>query len=349
MTDKMHIVNAMFGKGLGGIEQCAVDYAEALSSQSHHVTCLIHPEAQIKSQLLALNHVHVVEIKNHGAWDIFAKHRTRTLLKQLKPDMMIAHGNRAIHLLDKIPYPLIAVTHNYKLKHFKKADAVIAITDDLAKQVQHYGVNKAHIYRLSNMIRPLDKAAKERSILRMPPVIGSMGRFVKKKGFDVFLQALAELKQQNVAFKAIIAGDGEEKATLKQLCHSLELDEHVTFSGWIKNKQELFDNIDIFCIPSHHEPFGIIILESLLRAVPTISTSSEGPREILSDGENALLTEIGHSTAMAQAIKRLIEDKALYKKLSIQGKELVEQNYCLEHVGKKLSDILNQIKNSYNM
>jgi hypothetical protein len=94
----MHIVNAMFGKGLGGIEQALVDYCEALKMQGHKVSVIISKKAKIKAALLPLG-VNILEVKNFAAWDIFAKIYIKKIMKQLAPDAVILHGNRAISLV----------------------------------------------------------------------------------------------------------------------------------------------------------------------------------------------------------------------------------------------------------
>lgn len=343
----MHILISMFGKGLGGIEQCLLDYAEALMNEGHQVTCFIQPTSAIKNEILKLRNVNILEIKNHGQWDIFAKFKLKKELKNLAPDIMIAHGNRALKLLyKKHDAPLVTVTHNYKLKHIKKADAVLALTSDLENEAINNGADKKNIYRVPNMIRLSDVNVKKDTILKSPPVIGAMGRLVKKKGFDIYLKALKILKDDGVKFKAILAGSGEEDNNLKLLAKELDFTEDdLTFSGWVNDKELFFSQLDIFCTPSLHEPFGIIVLESLARNIPTISSESEGPSEILTHNENALLYSTHDENALAESIKLLLENDKLRKTTSQNGIKLIKEIYDINIVGKSLSNALIQIKN----
>ncbi len=336
----MHIINAMFAKNLGGIEQCAVDYAQGLASKGHKITCLVQPDAAVIPALQSISGVETIEISNRGQWDFVAKLRLRKILKKLSPDVMIAHGNRALKLLARMDYPLVGVTHNYSLAHMKKADAVIALTNDLARHAISQGVAEQAIIRLPNMIQ-LEKKTVMPKRMQQPPVIGAMGRLVKKKGFDIFFQALAVLKEQKVLFQAILAGDGEEAESLKHLASELKLtSEDIHFTGWINNKNELFDKVDIFCVPSHHEPFGIIVLEALTRALPVVSTASEGPSEILTHEKDALLTPVGDAKALAEALKKLIQTPKLCADLAKNGQRLVNEKYSMNVVADALSTAL---------
>lgn len=337
----MHIINAMFAKSLGGIEQCAVDYAEALAGEGHEVTCLVRKNAAIIPEIKKLNGINIIETSNLSQWNPFQKQKLKKQLSDLGADIVIAHGNRALKLLAQSNCPVVGVTHNYSLDHMPKADAVIALTDDLANHAIKAGVEAEKIIRLPNMIRIPSSSGKISTAMHTPPQISAMGRFVKKKGFNVFLKALALLKQRNISFHASLAGDGEEADNLKKLARTLKLDaEQVTFTGWIGNKQQLFDKSDIFCIPSFHEPFGIIVLEALAHTLPTVATSSEGPTEILTDDENALLVPVGNAELLADALEKLITTPELALKIAKNGRELISKHYEITVVAKKLSTAL---------
>ncbi|NBX04481.1 MAG: glycosyltransferase, partial [Alphaproteobacteria bacterium] len=303
----MHIVNLMFSRGSGGIEQAFVDYCDGLRSRGHRITAIISPEAQVLPQLEKLG-VAIVPLANRGLWDIFARRRLRKLIKVLAPDVAIGHGMRAYALgrsATRRRCPMVGVTHNYSVRRLKSADAVFAITGDLKKRVLARGVRRERVFSIPNMVHCGELPA--RPARRNPPVIGSMGRFVPKKGFDVFIDALALLKQRGVEFKAVLGGTGIEEANLRKRSADAGLDGALTFVGWVENKADFFDSLDIFCLPSLHEPFGIVLLEAFAHGVPVISSDSEGPRDIISPDVDALLVQRGDAAALADAIEKLFK------------------------------------------
>ena len=79
-----------------------------------------------------------------------------------------------------------------------------------------------------------------------PPVIGFMGRLSPEKGVDCLLKALAILKRKKINFEVIIAGEGRCKRKLMNQTKSLNLENDVKFIGWINNKEDFFEKIDIF-------------------------------------------------------------------------------------------------------
>jgi glycosyltransferase involved in cell wall biosynthesis len=346
----MHVINAMFSAGLGGIEQSFLDCCACLKNHGHKVTVIIHPKAQVRQALVGLQ-VNIVNVKNLGIFDIFAKSYLKKILKQTRSDVIIAHGNRASCLLKgparNIRIPLVGVTHNYKLERQIGLDAMFATTNSLKQHLIELGQDENTIFKVPNMVR---LHSKELPVMayRTPPVIGTMGRFIKKKGFDYFLRSLAKLKERNIAFKALIGGSGEEEKELKELANALGLSSMVEFLGWVDNKSKLFDNIDIFVLPSIHEPFGIILLEAFARGKVVVTTDSEGPLEIAHHKKDALIVPKGDSAAIANAIELLLNDWDIGRGLSKNAFETVKK-YDADKVGEVMNIALLKIVQNYKM
>jgi len=338
----MKIANVMLARGLGGIEQAIIDYSEALRLAGHEVCAIIHPDAAIKNTLQKSN-ITCFTLSNFGAWDPFAARRLRKLLKEQNIDVCIAHGNRGLSLLKLAAdgQKLIAVTHNYKIK-CKGVTSVFCPTKDLMQHAEKQHVAKENIFYIPNMVRAFPDITSRHGGKRK--VIGSMGRFVDKKGFDIFVKSLAIRKDRNIAFRAVLAGDGEEADALKALTSAKGLNDVLSFPGWVENKKDFFGNIDIFCLPSHHEPFGIVLLEAMAYGLPVVSTSSEGPSEILTDHINGILVEKSDPVAMADALQNLLEDEQTASILARNASENVKNNYDLPVVSRKLALALGSLE-----
>ncbi len=338
----LHLVNAMFGRKLGGLEQVYVDYSEALALRGHTIVNLVSPGALAAAPLRALGQG-VVEIGNFNQWDRIAIWRLRRALTGLRPDAVIAHGNRAIHLARPAARglaPFVAVTHNINVKGAIGADVAIAINDDMRTRLIAAGQPEARTPKLFNMVRrppTLPAPAPPRD----PPVIGAMGRFVAKKGFDVFLEALARLKRQGRPFRAILAGAGELEAPLKSQAARLGLDE-VAFPGWVHDKDAFFREIDLFVFPSSHDVCPVVLLEAFLRAKPVVLSDCPGPREISSDGRDSLLFPIDDAPALADRIARLLDEPGLAERLGAAAQAKILEQHTFEQAGARLEAILRE-------
>jgi glycosyltransferase involved in cell wall biosynthesis len=332
------VLNLMLGAQRGGLEQAAIDYAQALAAASIGTLTVIAPNAWVEAPLVAAGLAHQ-SLANHGQWDILAAWRLRALAKKTQARVIICHGNRAVSLALRAlkgRIPIIAVTHNYSTRRFKKADGCFAITEHLAAHATRMGAQI--IATIPNMTR--HQATIPRSAFRSPPVIGAMGRFGAKKGFQTYIEALSVLRARGVAFHALLGGDGEDAAKIDALIARYQLQSCVTRTGWVKDKSAFFAALDIFVLPSNEEAFGIVLIEAMSRALPVISTDAPGPRCILHSGVDGLLVPRKNPEALADAIAVLLNDPSHATALGKAGARLVASEYSLERMAQRLQTAL---------
>lgn len=346
-ASQLKIMNVMLSRKLGGIEQAFLNYDNALRKKNCDILNIVSSQAKIASYLHSDSKT--AFILNINRYDIISIFQLKMIIRHYKPHAIIAHGNRAMQLCNyakNSQTPLIGVVHNYNIKLLKKCDHIIALTNHLQNHLIQLEFSQDHMTLIPNMIE-----IERHNIMtrRKPVVIGAMGRFVRKKGFDIFLNSLAILKNQKIEFKAIIAGSGEEQSALYNICHELKIDDMVSFIGWVENKQTFFDAIDIFCLPSIHEPFGIILLEAMMSQKPIVSFATEGPSEIIHHDEHGLLCEIGSDNALAHNLNILINDDQYAQRLATNAYLRAKQNYAIDTVGNKLYQALEKIYHDFQV
>lgn len=332
----MHIVNVMFSRGGGGIEQAFVDYCEGLRARGNAVTAVIYPGAVVQAQLEKLD-VSIITMRNLGEWDPIATYRLRKQLEGLKADIVIAHANRAYALIQRALggiIPVVAVAQNYSTRRFTEADAVFTTTHDLIAHLVAQGVPENRIHHIPNMVKC--RELPHRNPRHDPPIIGTMGRFVAKKGFDIFIDALSILKERNYEFKAILGGTGEEGDALKEKSRAAGLNGILSFPGWIEDKKGFYTHVDMFCLPSLHEPFGIVLLEAFTHGAPVIATDSEGPRDIITPNYDALIVKMGSASELAEAMAKLLDNAQLADELAANAFAKAKMRYSLEVVCQKI-------------
>jgi len=330
----------MFGRGRGGLEQVFLDYCEALALAGHEVLALIHPRAVIRPTL-EQRRTYFRALGNLNAWDPMAMLRLRRWVKEWAPDAVIAHGNRAISLLKgAAARPLIGVAANYTLK-CAGLDGIFCATEDLVRHCRDRGFVGIPISLIPHMVAAPPEPPPR--VWRQPPIIGAMGRFVAKKGFDALIDALQHLAVAGVAFRAVIAGDGVEAQALKELASRCGLDGVVEFPGWQDDKKAFFDRIDVFCLPSLHEPFGIVLLEAMAQALPVIATDCEGPSEIIHDGHDGVIVPRGDPSALAEAIAAVFSNLQAAQEIGLNGYRRVREAYNLPLLSSRIDEAVRAI------
>lgn len=336
----MRIFNVMMCRDLGGIQQAFLDYEQALLLEGHEVINITSVNADIHSFIQKPS----IKLPNLTSWCPFSKLHLRFLVGKLKPDAIIVHGGRASNFACSFKVagiPIIGITHNYSYKRLKKCDYVIALTEDLRKNLIEEGYPQERIHFLSNMIA-VDQEYVKKSY-RKPIIIGTYGRFVENKGIHHLILAMRQVIDRGIDAKLVIGGNGEEESYLRSLVEDLNLQEIIEFTGWVKDKDQFFQSIDIFCCPSEHEPFGIVILEAMQYSTPIIATKSQGPSEILEDNNDALLAENKSAEDIAARIIYMAENQELAQDLAQQAYLKVNTKYNLPVIAQGLSEFLQKL------
>lgn len=338
----MKILNIMLSRQLGGIEQAFLDYSNMLEDQGVEVINIASKFSKILNVCSPK-----YTLLNLGNWDFISINILKSIISKEKPDAIICHGGRACKFVFKTGKRKsgisIGVMHGDKLKWIKECDHIFTLTKKMKDFAKGESIDNSRIHLMPNGIDASRIKVKDQDENKTIPVIGTMGRFVHKKGFDVFLESLSRLKEEGLQFRAIIGGHGGEEDYLKSIVKKIGLEHYVEFTGWVEDKADFFSKIDIFALPSRAEPFGIILLEAMASKVPIIATKCNGPSEIIEDGRDGILIDIDSPEQLADAITVLSNDDKLAKKLTENAYAKVKEKYDFKIIGKKLSEILNKI------
>ncbi len=136
-------------------------------------------------------------------------------------------------------------------------------------------------------------------------LIGWVGRLIPVKAADVFLRALAELR--DMSWSAAVVGDGVERCRLERLAATLGLGSRVAFHGKVDDAARLFPAFDLFVLSSRTEGTPIVLFEAMAAGVPVVATAVGGVPDVVSSTE-ALLVPPQDPVALAQAIRTALLD-----------------------------------------
>lgn len=195
--------------------------------------------------------------------------------------------------------------------------------------------DKIHVTYNGLSLRPAGQAA----VAMEPPYqLLAVGRFVRKKGFPDLLRAAGILAEQGVDFRLTLAGDGTLRRSLEALAARLGIADRVGFPGFVPHDRvgELFLRSDVFVMPSVVAPSGnrdglpTVILEALAHGVPVVATAVSGIPEILEDGVTGFLVPERDPGALADAIRRMLADRAAALAMGKRGQARVAEHFDSE-------------------
>jgi 1,2-diacylglycerol-3-alpha-glucose alpha-1,2-glucosyltransferase len=207
-----------------------------------------------------------------------------------------------------------------------------------------YGLDASKIIIHSNGIdtkkftKNPQKAAKIRKEYKLTkPVIGCVGLvFPKRKGTDSFISTAKKLPNTSFIWFGKIFNNLIVKALPKKL------PKNVQFPGYVPDIIAGFSAIDIFLFPSHEENQGIAILEAASMGIPIVMRDIPVYKEWFINEENCLKATTDEE--FATQCKKLIEDKALYEKLS-KNARLLAETQSIEAIAQKTLKIYKDLLN----
>ena len=156
------------------------------------------------------------------------------------------------------------------------------------------------------------------AVARLVPCV--LGRLVSDKGVDLLLEALALLRQQHLAPRLTIIGDGPERPALQAQAEAAGLSHQVSFLGPLSGEplRAALARHRVIVMPSRWaEPFGIVALEGMACGCVPIGSSGGGLAEAL--GNAGLVFQTGSAQQLAACIASLLADETLWRRLQAAG------------------------------
>ncbi|MCK5040254.1 MAG: glycosyltransferase family 4 protein [Candidatus Aenigmarchaeota archaeon] len=151
--------------------------------------------------------------------------------------------------------------------------------------------------------------------------VGHMGTFHKHKGVDVLINAIKKVNKTNKNTHLILVGKGDAKE-YKKLCEKQNI-KNTIFAGFVKDETlpKYYQSADILVLPTttEQEGFGMVLLEAMACGGPVIGTKIGGIPYVIKNNKTGLLIEPKNPLLLANAIKKLLNNKELWKKLSKNG------------------------------
>lgn len=205
----------------------------------------------------------------------------------------------------------------FKRRTSRRLAAHVAVGEHVARLVEHdAGLPVGSIAVIRNGVPARRSDLSER--LAQGPVVGSVGRLARQKGFDVLIDALALLP----GVTAVVVGDGEERASLERQAHEIGVSDRFRVTGWTDRVESFLGGFDVFVLPSRFEGFPLVALEAMQAGLAIVATDVGSVAEAVANEETGLLVGSEDPASLAAAIQRLIDDSVLRRRLGERGREV---------------------------
>lgn len=337
---------------IGGVQIHVRDLAVSLQAQGHHCTVVTGGTGLFVDMLRAervptivLRHL-IVPI--HPVRDALALGEIRSVLKQLRPDLVAAHSSKA-GILSRIAgrtlgIPVILTAHGWNF-----TPGIAALPAAMYRQIERLaGPLSSKIITVSEYDRQLalsagvvgedklvtvyngmaDVAPQLRARPGASPVrMVMVARFGAQKDHPTLLRALAGLL--DLPWEMDLIGDGELLGQTKALAGELGVAHRVHFLGQRRDVDDLLARAQVSVLATNWEGFPLSILEAMRAGLPVVATEVAGIGESVQDGETGYLVPRGDVEVLRDRIRRLLTDAALRTTMGANGRTRFEQHFTL--------------------
>ncbi len=337
---------------VGGVETGTVDLARYLAARGHH-SVVVSNGGELVERLRKAGVVHHA-LPVHRKSLVSARRCARLLREIIREEAI-----EIVHARSRVPAWIawwasrgtsarfLTTCHGYYSRHvFSRVmgwgERVIVPSGVIGRHmIEDFGVPEERIRRIP---RGVDlsafraaSAGKGAGEDRRPTVM-VVGRLTPLKGHAVFLEAVARLVRTAPRLRAVIVGEappGKEmyRRRLDLLVRRLGLDAVVEFWGHRPDVARCLQEADVVVFPSTApEAFGRSIVEAQAVGIPVAATRLGGALEIIQEGETGLLVDPGDPESLATAVRRLLEDPGLRRRLVLRARKKVEAEYTVDRM-----------------
>jgi len=352
----MKVLHLISGGDTGGAKTHVISLVKGLGEYVDvKIICFIE-DAFYKEAVEARLNIEVFRQKKRYDMSVISKLKEEILREGY--DIIHCHGARAnfiaMFLKNKVKVPFITTVHSdYKLDFkdnpykkivyttinstaLKKFDYYIAISSNFKRMLVDRGFDGERIFTVYNGIDldgEIHYASREEFLDRYDidgknkTIVGIMARLDLVKDHETFIKAARSVLQDRKDVLFLIAGTGNDEERLKSMVEEMGIGDNVKFLGYIKDPYSFFNAIDINTLTSVSESFPYVILEGARLRKTIISTDVGGIGDLIKNGYNGWLINVGDSEALAKCINSFLIDKSRINLLGENLYKTVEEGF----------------------
>ncbi|MBW2051421.1 MAG: glycosyltransferase [Deltaproteobacteria bacterium] len=368
----MNVLQVTKGALMGGGEKHVLTLLEGFKDEKINVSLAVFAEGRLSEAARELGfEVHIISKRYRG--DIAPLVKLISLIKVKNIDIVHTHlisGNLYGRLAGKaarVKGVVSTLHHSHKenmgrfsmplmqdlffrldIKMAALSDCIVAPSANLKSLLVKHGVKATKIVSIPNAVNVKNLNLSEEDVracleeLSIPPdvkLVGMVGRMVSVKNFELLLKTARRVIDEGIKARFILVGDGPLRSELEKLTASLELGEHVIFTGFREDVFRIVSTFDLFVLCSKSETNPIALIEAMALKKPVIATNVGGVSEIIDHMENGWLCPPEDEIALANSITCLLNCPEKASEFGTNAYQKVVTNFSLKGVTLELLNV----------
>jgi glycosyltransferase involved in cell wall biosynthesis len=204
------------------------------------------------------------------------------------------------------------------------------IQNGLAIYVNHNGID-IEAFQARAADYPNMDIRKELGLAPDAPVIANIARVSPEKDLPTYVEACNHIHKALPQTHFLIVGNHSEHAAttaeVRRRIANVGMEHHIHFLGERHDLPAFYPQLNLVMLTSLHEGLSSVLMEAMASGIPTIATRCGGPTDIIEDGRNGLLSEVGDANGLAEAAIRCLTDRDFASALAQAGKKRIAQNF----------------------
>ena len=224
--------------------------------------------------------------------------------------------------------------------------AIVTCSHDVRRQLEREGIETRDV------IWPGVHESPRRPPLDGPPTVTFAGRLTAEKGPDVLVRAFARARARVPAARLSIAGAGPAEPGLRLLIEQLGIGDAAELHGQLGGEalERTLERGWAHAVPSRWpEPFGLTATEAMMRGTAVVASDIGGLAESVVHESTGLLVPPGDEHALADALVRLLSDRALAERLGDAGRERAHAHFTLDGCVARFERLYEALRSSPSM
>lgn len=238
------------------------------------------------------------------------------------------------------------LTRAFETRALRQVDHAFTICEGLRADIAARGIPASRITVIPNAVDVdafetggvADEALRASLGLDGATVIGFLGSFYAYEGLDLLLAAMPAVLARRPEARVLLVGGGPQEQALRAQAAQLGLQDKVVFTGRVPHAQvqRYYDLVDVLAYPRHPMRLTELVtplkpLEAMAQGRLMVASDVGGHRELIRDGDTGVLFQAGSADALADALVRLLGDRARWPALRAAGRRFVETERRWSH------------------
>ncbi|MCK1998088.1 N-acetyl-alpha-D-glucosaminyl L-malate synthase BshA [Psychrobacillus psychrodurans] len=231
----------------------------------------------------------------------------------------------------------------------EKSDVVTAVSNSLAQETMDLITPNKEIDTIYNFIDEREYTKKDpgnlKELLGIKPaekVVIHVSNFRKVKHIPDIVESF-KLIHQDVPAKLLLVGDGPEKHPIMESIKGTSVEKDVLFLGKQESLSELYAISDLMLLLSEKESFGLVLLEAMACGVPCIGTNVGGIPEVITNGENGYIVELGDWKKVAEYGVEILQNPTLHKQIVDRSFEIIQDRFSSQSIVAQYEEMYERV------